>query len=351
MRQAFLDVPREHFVPEVSVEDAYRDIAIVTKQTEGGLGLSSSSQPGIMAEMLGELRLEPGQRVLEIGAGTGYNAALLARIVGERGRVVTVDIDPETATRARRALKGTRVQVVTADGRQGHAAGAPYDRIIVTASADEIPREWLEQLAPGGLLQMPLRVGGSGGLQLIPTLRREGERLRSVSVIAGGFMPLRSAPADLDAFGSFVDVRWTGGGRTTWMLTIGGAPVREAAARRLVGVACSRPRSRRLRVRASAKGLGVYLALRGPAARLVGVLEGNSYLGGIATADGSSLALLTGWPSTSRMLVYGGDEAANELERLVGDWVDRGRPDAGEVDLTVSFRNGRSTIRTRWRGR
>ena len=340
-------MPREHFVPEVGVEAVYTDQAIVTKQTASGLGLSSSSQPGIMAEMLEELRLEPGQRVLEIGAGTGYNAALIQRIVGDEGRVTTVDIDPETATRARRGLRGTRVKVVTGDGRDGHEPGAPYDRVIVTASASEIPRAWLEQLKPGGLLEVPLRLGGSGGLQLIPTLRREGERLRSISVVAGGFMPLRSAPEDLSAFGSFVNVNWTAGDKTTWLLTIGGAPAREAAVRRLIGTACSRPRSRLLGVRASSKGLGIYLALRGPANRLVGVLESNSYLGGVAAADGSSLALLAGWPTTSKMLVFGADKAGDELEALVADWVQLGRPDAGDIALTVSFRTGTSALRTR----
>jgi protein-L-isoaspartate(D-aspartate) O-methyltransferase len=334
-------------VPEVELEAAYEDQAIVTKQTESGLGLSSSSQPAIMAEMLEELRLEPGQRVLEIGAGTGYNAALVQHVVGDEGRVTTVDIDPETATRARRALRGTGVKVVTADGRDGHARGAPYDRVIVTASASEIPRAWLEQLAPGGLLEVPLRVGGSGGFQLIPTLRREGERLRSVSVIAGGFMPLRTAPDDLSAFGSFVDVRWTEGSRTTRLLTIGGVPPREAAARRLVSTACSPPRSRRLSMRASAKGLAIYLAVRGPAGRLVGVLQGNSYLGGIAAADGTSLALLTGWPTTSKILVYGTEKAADELEVLAAEWAERGRPEADDIGLTVSFRNGTSALRIR----
>ena len=138
------------FVPEVPLEAAYSDQAILTKKTESGLGLSSSSQPGIMAEMLEELQLEPGQRVLEIGAGTGYNAALLRHVVGESGRVVTVDVDADTAVRARRALKGSGVTVVTGDGREGYARGAPYDRIIVTASAAEIPRAWYEQLEPEG---------------------------------------------------------------------------------------------------------------------------------------------------------------------------------------------------------
>lgn len=355
IRDAFLKVPRERFVPgyeaERGLEAVYRDDAILTKKTETGLGLSSSSQPGIMAEMLDELRLEPGQRVLEIGAGTGYNAALLAQIVGDEGRVVSVDIDPETAARARRALKGTRVKVVTGDGRDGFEAGAPYDRIIVTASATEIARAWYDQLAPGGLLELPLRLRDSAGLQLIPTLRREGDVLRSVSVTCGGFMPLRDAPDDLTRFWPMINVNRTNGAETVTMLTFAGTAVRSGSVRRLVSTACSEPRTRRLHVRASAKALDVYLALRGPARRAVAVFDGRSYMGGIVARGGRSLALLAGWPTVSKMLVYGADEAADDLDRIVREWSDRGRPAASDLDLVVSFSNGRSSIRTRWRGR
>jgi protein-L-isoaspartate(D-aspartate) O-methyltransferase len=350
VRDAFLTVPRERFVPEVSVEVAYRDEAILTKQTALGLGLSSSSQPGIMAEMLGELRLEPGQRVLEIGAGTGYNAALLRQIVGPGGGVTTIDIDPETATRARRALKGTGAKVVTGDGREGCAARAPYDRIIVTASATEVPRAWRDQLVEGGLVEVPLRLRDSGGLQVIPTLRREGVRLRSVSVICGGFMPLRGAPDDLTQFWPMITVNRVDGAKRDGLLTIAG-PAARSPARRLVSVALSEPRSRRLRVRTAAKALDVYLALRGPARRTLAVFDGKSYMGGIVAGGGRSLALLSGWPTASKILVYGGDEAADELEQLVDGWVERGRPGADQLEMSVSFRNGTSTIRTRLRGR
>ena len=301
--------------------------------------------------MLGELWLEPGQRVLEIGAGTGYNAALLQRIVGEEGRVTTVDIDPQTARRARRALKGTLAKVVTGDGREGHAPGAPYDRIIVTASATEVPRAWLEQLTPGGLLEVPVRLHDRAGLQLIPTLRREDGRLRSISVIAGGFMPLRDAPDDLSSYWPMVNVMRTEGAKRSPLLVIGGPATTASWARRLVGTACSEPESRRLPVRASAKALDVFLALKGPRTRTVAVFDGKSYMGGLVARGGRSLALLAGWPTTSRMLVYGGEEAADELEQLVSEWVAQGRPDSSQVELTASFPSGGPSIRARLRGR
>ena len=276
IRQAFLEVPRERFVPEVGVEEAYRNEAILTKKTAAGHGLSSSSQPSIMAIMLERLQLEPGQRVLEIGAGTGYNAALLQHMVGDKGSVTAIDIDPDTAARARRALKGTRVKIVTGDGRAGFADGAPYDRIVVTASHDEVPHEWLQQLHPGGLVEVPLRLRGSDSLQLIPTLRREDGRLRSASVVVGGFMPLRGAPDDLSPYWQSLNVTLAQGADVTPLLSLYGEAVRSlsrAAARRLVSTACSEARVRSLRVRPSVDSFEVYFAVAAPRRQVVGVEE------------------------------------------------------------------------------
>lgn len=122
---AFLAVPRERFLPHVAIEKGlaavYRNDAIVTRRDERGTPLSSSSQPSIMAAMLEALALEPGHRVLEVGTGTGYNAALLAELVGPAGRVTSVELDPDLATRAAAALaEGShRVHVVVGDGRDG----------------------------------------------------------------------------------------------------------------------------------------------------------------------------------------------------------------------------------------
>ena len=94
VEEAFRAVPRHLFLPHVPPQDVYQDRPIMTKMLDGQY-VSSSSQPTIMAIMLEQLDLQPGQRVLEIGAGTGYNAALMAHIVGETGQVVTIDIDQD----------------------------------------------------------------------------------------------------------------------------------------------------------------------------------------------------------------------------------------------------------------
>jgi protein-L-isoaspartate O-methyltransferase len=307
-----------------------------------------------MAEMLDALDLEAGQRVLEIGAGTGYNAALLAHVVGPEGRITSVELESETAREARRALSGTGVKVVTGDGREGHAPGALYDRIIATASADEIPRAWLDQLAPGGLLQVPLRLRTSAGLQLIPTLRRDGQVLRSVDVICGGFMPLRARPDDLSSYWPMLNVVRTSGGESAMLFVLSGDGLQtlsSAAARRLVATACSDPEVRPLRMRARAKSLAVHLMLRGPVPRLVAAWDGREFLGGLIARDGKSMALVPGWPTATRMLVYGKRDAAGELLTLIRDWDRAGRPSESDVELAVHFRNGSSAIRTRRRGR
>ena len=103
--------------------------------------------------MLGQLDAQPGDRVLEIGAGTGYNAALLAEHVGPDGIVTTIDIHPDVTAQARHAHDETgysRVHVVTGDGALGDPGHAPYGKIIVTVGPWDLPPAWFDQLAPGG---------------------------------------------------------------------------------------------------------------------------------------------------------------------------------------------------------
>ena len=138
VRDAFLEVPREIFIPEVveahGMDAAYLDEAFPTKTDDRGDAISSSSQPQIMALMLEESNVGRGDRVLEIGTGTGYNAALLRALVGNQGAVTSVELDPQMAERARQSLtREAGLDVVVGDGRSGYAPGAPFDRILVTA--------------------------------------------------------------------------------------------------------------------------------------------------------------------------------------------------------------------------
>jgi len=192
---AFRQVPRHLFVPERAAPLAYSDESVVVKAGADGTPLSSSSQPTMMAIMLNQLGLERGHRVLEIGAGTGYNAALMAHIVGQTGNVVTVDIDAELTARASASLTAGgygQVRVHCADGASGFPGHAPYDRIIATVGAWDIAPQWLEQLAPGGRIVLPLSVRG---LQLSVALDRADGYLASTSAVWCGFIRMAGALA------------------------------------------------------------------------------------------------------------------------------------------------------------
>ncbi len=194
--EAFTSVPRHLFLPGLEPAQAYADEAVPIK-VDDGVTLSSVSQPSMVAIMLEQLAAGPGHRVLEIGAGAGWNAALVAHIVGPTGSVITLDIDDDLVRRTRSNLDAAGipgVDAVTADGTRGHPLGAPYDRIELTVGTADVRPEWVDQLVPGGRLVLPLAVRGS---QLsIAFVRAAPGLLESVSVRSCAFVRLRGAGAD-----------------------------------------------------------------------------------------------------------------------------------------------------------
>jgi protein-L-isoaspartate(D-aspartate) O-methyltransferase len=210
---AFIATPRHRFVQQYRYGNA-NEWRQVTPQTladdlpilysNHALGLwgaadntpSTISQPSLVLYMLELLQLAPGQRVFEVGAGSGWNAAMLGRLVAPDGVVYSVEIIPEMARQAAHnvaALGLNNVTILHGDGGDCYAAGGPYDRAIFTAGAADLPRCFHEELAPGALLLFVHRQAEVGDSLFL--LRKADDHFRSLESLSVGFVPMVGAHA------------------------------------------------------------------------------------------------------------------------------------------------------------
>jgi protein-L-isoaspartate(D-aspartate) O-methyltransferase len=197
VQAAFAAIPRHVFVPHVSASHAYSDRSEWVHRPDGTIA-TVASQPTAVAASLELLHIEPGQSVLEIGAGTGYNAALLSYLVGPTGQVTTLDIDEDLTHSASAALavlglSADRVAVVFADGSYGYPPRAPYDRILLTVGTDDFSAAWWDQLRPGGRLVLPMAIRGSD--QFMIAFDSLPDHFESRSVGVADYMWLRGDQA------------------------------------------------------------------------------------------------------------------------------------------------------------
>ncbi len=183
--EAIKKVPRHLFVPERYKIEAYVDTPLPI-----GFGQTISA-PHMVAIMCELLNLKEGEKVLEIGTGCGYHAAVVAELVGRKGKVISIEYIPELAEMARanlRALGYDNVEVIVGDGSKGYEPEAPYDKIYVTAAAPNIPEPLLEQLKPGGKMVIP--VGESVQWLIVVEKDRDG-KIRQKNWGSVRFVPLR----------------------------------------------------------------------------------------------------------------------------------------------------------------
>ncbi|MFI0409073.1 methyltransferase, FxLD system [Actinomadura sp. 3N508] len=195
---AFGDTERHRFLPGINAPTAYAEDAIPIKHDEAGEMISCISAPSIVATQLEQLDTRPGHKVLEAGAATGYNAALLGRLVAPGGHVWTVDVDHDLIDRARSNLTqagASNVTVVLADGAAGLPEHAPFDRIQFTVGAGDVPVKILDQLTPTGRLILPMRIRGSISRSFAFERTRDNT-WATVSCEMATFVPLRKGVCD-----------------------------------------------------------------------------------------------------------------------------------------------------------
>ncbi|MGD9531531.1 methyltransferase domain-containing protein [Pseudonocardia sp.] len=348
IERALRDVPRHLFLPGVPVEVAYADEA-VTVQHVGGVATSSASQPSMMAIMLEQLDVRPGHRVLEIGAGTGYNAALLAHLAGPDGSVTSIDIDQALVARAAENLQSAAadgVHVHCADGALGYPPAAPYDRVVLTVGCPDIRTEWVRQLAPGGRLLLPLTLRGSQvcvALDLGP----DGV-LRSSSARGCAFVRLRGAGAVSDPEFAVPGTGWTVRPADP-ALPVDPDAVAAALGAPVVGASAGMP----LTANDLWDGFGLFLSLteagacrllRAVPARAGGGLRGVAFaplargLGSPALLGPDGVAVVSARPARpAAVLAFGpgGPVLAARLLAALDAWTAAGRPDVARMTLTV----------------
>lgn len=183
--ESFKAIPREKFIPEEYTEEAYGDYPLSI-----GMG-QTISQPTTVMLMTEALKLKEGDKVLEVGAGSGYQAAIISKIIGGKGKVITTEIIPELVEFAKKNIKKLKIKnikIIDYDGSQGYEEEAPYDKIIITAACPEIPKPLIKQLKENGIITAP--VGDLFGQQMIKGIKKKG-KLETKSLGYFMFVPLK----------------------------------------------------------------------------------------------------------------------------------------------------------------
>ncbi len=338
--RAYLATPRHHFIRryrewgskewrevtagnlEQHLAALYADRPLVLFGEDDENILSTISQPSFVLRMLDMLQLEPGQSVFELGAGSGWNAALMGHLVGPQGRVFSLEIIPEVARAAAEAVRTAgiaNVNIVAADGGDGYAGGAPYDRAIFTAGAYDLPRAFNDQLGDGGLLMAVIKLEGGGDSLVV--LRKTKDHFESVDSMSCAFVQLRGKhqmedlePVDLNTLPEWPELKEQEISRTRFWW---GGKGQETLAWRTMGIR-------------------FFLGISEPCFRAfkTGKTAGRpleDHCFGLWDRERRSLVLA----NEDWLIAYGNVSAREQLLERVGCWVGLGMPTAASFKLQV----------------
>lgn len=339
-QKAYLETPRHQFVSryrlwgvkewsevnegnqEEHLATLYSDRALVLFGDDDNDVPSTISQPSFVLRMLDMLQLEPGQKVFELGAGSGWNAALMGNLVAPEGCVYSLELIPEMAQRATAtigALGIKNVNIVEADGGEGYAAGAPYDRAIFTAGAYDLPDPFFEQIKEGGLFLVVIKSEGGGDTLVL--LRKEHDYFELIDSMACGFVQMRGKyqldnlqPIQLEDLPEWSELRnklirtrpfwWGGKGKEDF-------PWRTLGVRTYLGI--TEPAFRAFKME-----------------RPDGQLRGKNYFG-IWDPEQNSLVIA----KDDLLLSYGSPSAEERLLKALERWLKLGMPSAASFALKI----------------
>jgi protein-L-isoaspartate(D-aspartate) O-methyltransferase len=300
----------------------YADHAMILAGDDDDDVPSTISQPSFVLRILDLLQLKPGHKVFELGTGSGWNAALMGRLVGAHGHVYSVEIIPamaQAAVDALAALGITNVDVIVGDGGEGYAPGAPYDRAIFTAGTCDLPRAFHKQIKEGGLLVAVLKSAGGGDHVFL--MRKTPEYFASVDAMPCGFVQLRGRyrvshldPVPVEALPEWEDLRDREVSRTHFWW--GGKGKEQAMWRTL--------------------GIRSFLGITEPAFRSFKVPKSDAqpreeqYFGLWLPEEGSLVLA-----KDDLLIAYGTIAARERLLQRVRQWVDLGMPTAASFALRI----------------
>jgi protein-L-isoaspartate(D-aspartate) O-methyltransferase len=338
VERAYLEIPRHRFIKryrkpgsqewiEMTPENLqqnlpilYRDSSLALLEDEKGVIYSSISQPSLVLQMLNLLQLQPGHQVFELGAGSGWNAALMGYLVAPAGHVYSVEILPEIAqmaTEAVAALALTNVSIIQADGADAYAKGAPYDRAIFTAGTYDLPRAFYQQLKESALLLAVIKHPGDGDSLFL--LQKVEDHFDSLTSLPCGFVPVtgKSQISNLEP------------------ITLKSVPDWESLSQQEIA---SRPfwwGDRSSSFAWKTRGIRSFLGIVEP---LFQVFVSDSQAGqpqelffGLLDRANSSLVVVRG----DRLISYGNQSAQTQLLHRIHEWIDLGMPEAASFKLSA----------------